>query len=258
MVGYDIGDLSCIPSSDKERNEFDKELLIKIKNGKDVEENQELLFKSVYRLGVNYLKRYSNLEEDINELLPLMSIAFMKSINKYEIGQKFPFLQLFYLGIKEEVIHEYYHQVDNKRELKSKYKREEVYLDGENSESEEKNSLYRIISSNENVENKVIETEMFNILETIIEDVCEVKRSNYDIAQGRDRRTKEAIEKGKRNEKIVKSYILNDIKDIEKVSSTELGRIYGLNHRTINRMINQKKEMIKEKLINLGIVVDKV
>ena len=54
---YDIGDLSEFPMTIKELDELHRELLFKIKNDIDVEENQELLFKSVYRLGITNLKK---------------------------------------------------------------------------------------------------------------------------------------------------------------------------------------------------------
>lgn len=241
---YDIGDLSEFPMTIEELDKLHRELLFKIKNDIEVEENQELLFKSVYRLGITNLKKYRNIEEDINELLPLMSIAFMKSIKLYKLDTNNTFIPIFYLSIKSEIINEYYWQLDNQKVLKPKYKNDiHLYIDEEKSNGDTKgNSWERILASEKNTEDNFFEQELINILEDVIESICEVKLCKTDLLGNRKRRKQSTFEKAERNKQMIKEYIFGEN------TIMELSNKYNLDYSTVRKTINKKLEIIKKQL----------
>ena len=103
-------------------NTFSKELVRKIKNGEDVEKSKDLLFRATYVIGLGEVKKYSYMGTTY-DLMPYMSIAFMKTIDKFNLEKEnASFVNYYKRCINTEILWGYYGKYKNKEEWKEGYR----------------------------------------------------------------------------------------------------------------------------------------
>ena len=85
-------------------NDFINKLVIDIRAGVNVEENKDILFRITYPLAVKELKKYSAIDT-YAEMLPDVSIAFMKTLKNYDpYKERSSFMNYYKLAMRSEIL----------------------------------------------------------------------------------------------------------------------------------------------------------
>lgn len=85
-------------------NDFINKLVIDIRAGVNVEENKDILFRITYPLAVKELKKYSAIDT-YAEMLPDVSIAFMKTLKNYDpYKERASFMNYYKLAMRSEIL----------------------------------------------------------------------------------------------------------------------------------------------------------
>ena len=116
----------------REFNEYIRECVRHINAGEDVEYNKDIVFRLTYFIAVDYLKKFTNFDE-LGELLPIMSIAFMKTLKGYdETKPNASFMNYYKITIGREIIQTYNRHRNSSEEFQEyvqKCEKTKVYLD---------------------------------------------------------------------------------------------------------------------------------
>ena len=84
--------------------DFINELVINIRSGVNVDENKDILFRLTYPLAVKELKKYSSIDT-YEEMLPDVSIAFMKTLKYYDpYKERASFMNYYKLAMRSEIL----------------------------------------------------------------------------------------------------------------------------------------------------------
>ena len=103
-------------------NDYARDLVKKIKNGIDVEQSKDILFRSTYLMALPELKKYSYIGTT-EDLMGDMSVAFMKTINKFDPDKPgASFVNYYRRCINTEILWNYYGKFNNKQEWKDEYR----------------------------------------------------------------------------------------------------------------------------------------
>lgn len=104
-------------------NGYINEAVENIRNGNDAEYYQDTLFRLTYPNAVKEVNKLSNYAEP-TELLPLMSIAFMTTLDKFDPeNPRVSFMNYYTTSIRNNVIIAYDKHRGSKEEYKEYYKR---------------------------------------------------------------------------------------------------------------------------------------
>ena len=104
-------------------NSYINEAVENIRNGNDVEYYEDTLFRLTYPNAVKEVNKLSNYAEP-TELLPLMSIAFMTTLDKFDPeNPRVSFMNYYKISIRYNVIMAYDKHRGAKEEIKEYYKR---------------------------------------------------------------------------------------------------------------------------------------
>ena len=104
-------------------NGYIKEAVENIRNGNDVEYYEDTLFRLTYPNAVKEVNKLSNYAEP-TELLPLMSIAFMTTLDRFDPeNPNVSFMNYYTTSIRNNVIIAYDKHRGSKEEYKEYYKR---------------------------------------------------------------------------------------------------------------------------------------
>ncbi len=104
-------------------NSYINEAVENIRNGNDVEYYEDTLFRLTYPNAVKEVNKLSNYAEP-TELLPLMSIAFMTTLDKFDPeNPRVSFMNYYTTSIRNNVIMAYDKHRGSKEEYKEYYKR---------------------------------------------------------------------------------------------------------------------------------------
>lgn len=104
-------------------NGYIKEAVENIRNGNDVEYYQDTLFRLTYPNAVKEVNKLTNYAEP-TELLPLMSIAFMTTLDRFDPeNPNASFMNYYKISIRNNVIMDYDKHRGAKEEYKEYYKR---------------------------------------------------------------------------------------------------------------------------------------
>ena len=104
-------------------NGYIKEAVENIRNGNDVEHYEDTLFRLTYPTAVQEVNKLSNYA-DATELLPLMSIAFMTTIDRFDPeNPNVSFMNYYRTSIRNNVIMAYDKHRGATEESKAYYKR---------------------------------------------------------------------------------------------------------------------------------------
>lgn len=156
-------------------NSYINEAVENIRNGNDVEYYEDTLFRLTYPNAVKEVNKLSNYAEP-TELLPLMSIAFMTTLDKFDPeNPRVSFMNYYKTSIRNNVIMAYDKHRGAKEEDKEYYKRcEKTMRSMEELVPVQKNSmlpLYTMIEDNKaNIDEDVMREELtatiFRIIDT--------------------------------------------------------------------------------------------
>ena len=157
-------------------NSYINEAVENIRNGNDVEYYQDTLFRLTYPNAVKEVNKLTNYAE-LTELLPLMSIAFMTTLDKFDPEKaNVSFMNYYKVSIRNNVIMAYDKHRGAKEENKEYYKRcEKTIRSMEELVPVQKNSmlpLYTMIEDNkalidENVMYDNLIDDLYRIIDTL-------------------------------------------------------------------------------------------
>lgn len=157
-------------------NSYINEAVENIRNGNDVEYYQDTLFRLTYPNAVKEVNKLSNYAEP-TELLPLMSIAFMTTLDRFDPEKpNASFMKYYTTSIRNNIIMAYDKHRGVKEENKEYYKRcEKTMRSMEELVPVQKNSmlpLYTMIEDNkalidEDVMREDLITTIFGVIDTM-------------------------------------------------------------------------------------------
>lgn len=157
-------------------NSYINEAVENIRNGNNAEYYQDTLFRLTYPNAVKEVNKLSNYAEP-TELLPLMSIAFMTTLDRFDPEKdNVSFMNYYKVSIRNNVIMAYDKHRGAKEENKEYYKRcEKTMRSMEELVPVQKNSmlpLYTMIEDNKaNIDEDVMREELiatiFRIIDTL-------------------------------------------------------------------------------------------
>lgn len=157
-------------------NGYINEAVENIRNGNDVEYYEDTLFRLTYPNAVKEVNKLSNYAEP-TELLPLMSIAFMTTLDKFDPeNPRVSFMNYYTTSIRNNVIMAYDKHRGAKEENKEYYKRcEKTMRSMEELVPVQKNSmlpLYTMIEDNkalidEDVMREELIATIFRVIDTM-------------------------------------------------------------------------------------------
>ena len=155
-------------------NGYIKEAVENIRNGNDVEYYEDTLFRLTYPNAVKEVNKLSNYAEP-TELLPLMSIAFMTTLDKFDPEKaNVSFMNYYKVSIRNNVIMAYDKHRGASEENKEYYKRcEKTMRSMEELVPVQKNSmlpLYTMIEDNKaNIDEDVMREELIATIFRVID-----------------------------------------------------------------------------------------
>ena len=155
-------------------NGYIKEAVENIRNGNDVEYYEDTLFRLTYPNAVKEVNKLSNYAEP-TELLPLMSIAFMTTLDRFDPeNPNVSFMNYYTTSIRNNVIIAYDKHRGSKEEYKEYYKRcEKTMRSMEELVPVQKNSmlpLYTMIEDNKaNIDEDVMREELIATIFRVID-----------------------------------------------------------------------------------------
>ena len=157
-------------------NSYINEAVENIRNGNDVEYYEDTLFRLTYPNAVKEVNKLSNYAEP-TELLPLMSIAFMTTLDKFDPEKaNVSFMNYYKVSIRNNVIMAYDKHRGASEENKEYYKRcEKTMRSMEELIPVQKNSmlpLYTMIEDNkalidENLSYENLIDDLYRIIDTL-------------------------------------------------------------------------------------------
>lgn len=221
-------------------NSYINEAVENIRNGNDAEYYQDTLFRLTYPNAVKEVNKLSNYAEP-TELLPLMSIAFMTTLDKFDPeNPRVSFMNYYTTSIRNNVIMAYDKHRGAKEENKEYYKRcEKTMRSMEELVPVQKNSmlpLYTMIEDNKALIDENLSYE--NLIDTIFKIID----------------TKLFTPKQEKTKTIFVSYInacINGEKWDQKKVAKEFGTVQGY----VSKIKIKYCKKLKEELIREGYVL---
>ncbi|MCI6190414.1 MAG: sigma-70 family RNA polymerase sigma factor [Clostridium sp.] len=221
-------------------NSYINEAVENIRNGNDAEYYQDTLFRLTYPNAVKEVNKLSNYAEP-TELLPLMSIAFMTTLDKFDPEKaNVSFMNYYKVSIRNNVIMAYDKHRGAREENKEYYKRcEKTMRSMEELVPVQKNSmlpLYTMIEDNKALIDENLSYE--NLIETIFRIID----------------TKLFTPKQEKTKTIFMSYINACINE-EKWDQREVAKKFGTVQSYVCRIKIKYCRKLKEELIREGYVL---
>lgn len=219
----------------KTYNGYINEAVDSIRKGNNAEYYKDTLFRMTYPIAITELKKYSNYD-DVEELLPIMSIAFMKTIDKYDPeNPNVSFINYYKMTMRNDIIIAYTKCRGNKelREYAKKCENTKAYLD----------ELVPISKYN------------FAPLYTLVEDkfiiddeiICEdLKKTIFRIIDNMFKSPREEKKK-----KIFKAYITDRLEG-RKTNRSVFAKEFDCTQSYASRVINSSNEKLAVRLRKEG------
>lgn len=234
MLYYDLNKYQ-IPK-DYTYKSYINEAVSNIRKGNNADYYKDTLFRLTYPVAILELNKYANIDE-VTELLPIMSISFMKTVEKFDCEkQNSSFMNYYKRTMHNDIIIAYYkHRVTNEktREEIKKLKKTMTSLDHlVNISADDEVPLYELIEDDKaRIDEKVSYEELVDV---IFEDI--------------DAMFPEAQQKKK---DIFVSYVNACIAD-EKYDRKKAAKEFGVSISYISRIVANYKEVLKAKLKRRG------
>lgn len=219
-------------------HEYCTELVMNIKEGKDVEDSKDKLFRLTYPVMLKEMQKYRNIRE-MEDLVTDLSISFMKAIQYFDINnRKASFTGYYKRTLYTEVIYAKYGKYrknEETRELKRIFEGSigslEEAVHAEN--GEDVGSLGEIIEDKSiNIEQTVLDKDFKSIAHEIIDEMFSEKK------------------RGKKSDmpKIIFTTYIDSILDGDKISKSQLARNLNMARSNISGVIYRYESIFRERL----------
>ena len=216
-------------------NGYINEAVENIRNGNDVEYYQDTLFRLTYPNAVKEVNKLTNYAEP-TELLPLMSIAFMTTLDRFDPEKaNVSFMNYYKVSIRNNVIMAYDKHRGAKEENKEYYKRcEKTMRSMEELVPVQKNSMLPLYTMIEDSKALIDENVMYD---NLIDDLYRIIDTLFTPKQ-------------EKTKTIFMSYIdacINGEKWDQKKIAKEFGTVQGyISKIKVKYCRKLKKELIRE------------
>lgn len=234
MLYYDLNKYQ-IPK-DYTYKSYINEAVSNIRKGNNAEYYKDTLFRLTYPVAVSELNKYANIDE-VTELLPIMSIAFMKTVEKFDCKkQNSSFMNYYKRTMHNDVILAYdKHRETNEKTREEIKKRKKTMASLDKFVSignDDETPLYELIEDDKALIDEKLSCE--ELVDVIFEDVDamfpESQQKKKDIFVG---------------------YVNACIAD-EKYDRKEAAKEFGVSISYISRVVANYKEVLKDKLKRRG------
>lgn len=234
MLYYDLNKYQ-IPK-DYTYKSYINEAVDNIRKGNNADYYKDTLFRLTYPVAIVELNKYANIDE-VTELLPIMSISFMKTVEKFDCKkQNSSFMNYYKRTMHNDIILAY----DKHRETNEKT-REEIkkriktmasldYL--VNISADDEVPVYALVKDDKARIDEKVEYE--ELIDVIFEDIDAM----FPKAQ-------------QKKKDIFVSYVNACIAD-EKYDRKEAAKEFGVSISYISRVVANYKEVLKDKLKRRG------
>ena len=223
-------------------NEFAIKLCKDIRNDIDKEDAMDKLFRMTYPIMLTELKKYTNIGP-LDELSPDLSLAFMRTIEKFDPdNSNASFVNYYKQVLKTTILCNYYGKYKNNEEsrnLKKNFENTIGSLDDPlyNKDGIETNSWYDVIEDkNTNIEEEILANDYKYTIQRIINKIF-------------DKKGKGRSEKSARPKAVFTDYV-ESILDDEGLTQVDLSKKYDIGRSGINKTITTYMPRFIEELKN--------
>ena len=223
-------------------NEFAIKLCEDIKNNIDKEDAMDKLFRMTYPIMLTELKKYTNFGP-VDELSPDLSLAFMRTIDKFDPNNtKASFINYYKQVLKTNILNSYYGKYKNNEEsknLKRNFENTIGSLDDPlcNKDGTETSSWYDVIEDkNTNIEEEILANDYKYTIQRIVDKIF-------------DKKTTIAKERSTRPKAVFTDYIESMLND-EGITQADLADKYGMGRSGVNKTITTYLPRFKKELEN--------
>ena len=234
MLYYDLNKYQ-IPK-DYTYKSYINEAVSNIRKGNNADYYKDTLFRLTYPVAVSELNKYANIDE-VTELLPIMSIAFMKTVEKFDCKkQNSSFMNYYKRTMHNDVILAY----DKHRETNEKT-REEI-----KKRKKTMTSLDKLVSIGHDDE-----TPLYELIEdgkALIDEKISCEELVDVIFETIDTMFSESQQKKK---DIFINYINACIAG-EKMSQKKAAKEFGVTVSYVSKVVVKYKKVLKDKLKRRG------
>lgn len=210
-------------------NDYAIKLCKDIRNDIDKEDAMDKLFRMSYPIMLKELKKYTNFGP-LDELSPDLSLAFMKTVKKFNPDNpKASFINYYKQTLKTEILSNYYGKyktTEESRNLKKTFEGTIGSLDDPlyNKDGVETNSWYDVIEDkNTNIEEEILANDYKYTIHRIVDKIFDKK--------GKGRSAKCARPKAMFTEYV------DSILDDEGLGQIDIANKYGIGRSGINKTI---------------------
>lgn len=224
-------------------NDYAIKLCHDIRNDIDKEDAMDKLFRMTYPLMLKELKKYTNFGP-LDELTPDLSIAFMKTVKKFNPDNpNASFVNYYKQTLKTEILANYYGKyksTEESRTLKKTFEGTMGSLDDPlfNKDGIETNSWYDVIEDkNTNIEEEILANDYKYTIHRIVNKMFDKK----GIIQK---------ERAARPKAMFTEYV-DAILDGNEVTQAEIADKYGIGRSGMNKTMTTYMPRFKEELKNM-------
>lgn len=223
-------------------NDYAIKLCKDIRNDINKEDAMDKLFRMTYPIMLTELKKYTNFGP-LDELSPDLSLAFMKTVKKFNPDNpNASFINYYKQTLKTEILSNYYGKyktTEESRNLKKTFEGTIGSLDDPlyNKDGVETNSWYDVIEDkNTNIEEEILANDYKYTIHRIVDKIFDKK--------GKGRSAKCARPKAMFTE------YLDSILDDEGLGQIDIANKYGIGRSGINKTITTYMPRFIEELKN--------
>ena len=223
-------------------NEFAIKLCKDIRNDMDKEDAMDKLFRMTYPIMLKELKKYTNFGP-LDELSPDLSLAFMRTIDKFDPDNtNASFINYYKQVLKTTILCNYYGKYRNNEEsrnLKKNFENTMGSLDDPlfNKDGMETSSWYDVIEDkNTNIEEEILANDYKYTIQRIINKIFDKKGKGRSVKSARP--------------KAVFTDYVDSILDDEGLTQVDLSKKYGIGRSGINKTITTYMPRFIEELKN--------
>lgn len=199
-------------------NEETKELLIKAKNN-DIESRNKLIEHNIKLVIYIVKKKFSYTEYSRKELVSIGINGIFKAIKNFDINKRINFSTYLTKAITTEILLYMRNDKINNKNIKSIYNPAKI---------DEDILLIDVLSSNIDLENDYIDSEIYRYIDELVKSLPDKKRSVIELYYG--------------------------FNDNDKMIQEEVGNKLNISKQYVNKILVESIEILKRKLISEGII----
>lgn len=199
-------------------NEETKELLIKAKNN-DIESRNKLIEHNIKLVIYIVKKKFSYTEYSRKELVSIGINGIFKAIKNFDINKRINFSTYLTKAITTEILLYMRNDKINNKNIKSIYNPAKI---------DEDILLIDVLSSNIDLENDYIDSEIYRYIDELVKSLPDKKRSVIELYYGFND-----------NDKMIQEEVVNKL---------------NISKQYVNKILVESIEILKRKLISEGII----